>query len=104
MALRTYFQRKDHDGLLRFRAFFADIRRSINDPNHVTVQRQRLCGGFQHLRAHILLAPCIGPLQSCGDQFHQIVHDHTTAFLRIEQRMSEPGVDAPGPLRLTFDD
>src|SRR6266576_5706279 len=46
----------------------------------------------------ILLAPCIGPLQSGGNQLHQMIHDHTTALLWIEQRVSEPGVDAPGPL------
>ena len=66
------------------RVFFGGIRLSINDPNHVTVKRERLGGSFEMLGTDIVLALRIGPLQRRGDQLHQMVHEHTTAFLWIE--------------------
>ncbi len=77
---------------------FLDRTFGINDPNHIAVQREQLCGGLKILRIDIFLFDGIRPLQGCRDQLHQMIHDHATTFLGIEQRVSEPGVDAPRPL------
>src|SRR5260370_16312284 len=70
----------------------------INEMNHVTAKRELFGGSLKVLGADIFLLLCIGPLQRCGDELHQMVHDHPPTFLRIEKRVSEPGVDTPGPL------
>src|SRR5438034_1062332 len=56
-----------HLAPLLSRVFFGGVRLSINDPNHIPMQGQRLRGSFQHLRIDPLLSLRIGPLQSCGN-------------------------------------
>src|SRR5258708_5236427 len=70
----------------------------INHVYFVAAKSQLVSSGFEMLRTDILLGLCIGPLKSCCDQLHQMVHEHPPAFLRIEEGMREPGIHASGPL------
>lgn len=40
----------------------------------------------------------IRPLQRRRHQLHEVVHKHAASFLRIEQEVSQPGVNTPSPL------
>src|SRR5437764_1000727 len=83
--------------LFLFLVCFLEVLR-INYMYFVTTKRELFGGSFKMLGADIDLGLGIRPLQRCGDQLHQMIHDHPSTFLWIEKRVGEPRVDAPGPL------
>jgi hypothetical protein len=56
----------------------------INHMDSVTAKGKVFSGSFEMFWTDIDLGLCIGPLERCSDQLHQVVHEHSPTFLRVE--------------------
>src|SRR6266568_4641062 len=77
--------------------FFFRILR-ITHLYFVTANGKLFSSSFEMLGTHIDLGLGIRPLECCGDELHQVVHEHASTFLRIEDGVREPGIHASSPL------
>jgi hypothetical protein len=70
----------------------------INEMDRVAAKRERFGGSCEMRGVDVPLSPQIRPLQRRRHQLHEVVHDHAPTFVWIEPGVSQPGVNAPGPL------